>query len=41
MVCVLPVPVCPYAKAVQLKPPSTSSTMGATVALKTSSGVCA
>ena len=30
MVKVFPVPVCPYAKMVQLKPSSTSSTMGAT-----------
>mmetsp|Transcript_19164 Transcript_19164/g.43303 ORF Transcript_19164/g.43303 Transcript_19164/m.43303 type:complete len:223 (-) Transcript_19164:266-934(-) len=36
MVCVLPVPVWPYAKMVQLNPSSTSSTMGRTISSYTS-----
>ena len=36
MVWVLPVPVCPYANTVQLKPCMTSSTTGATIEVNTS-----
>ena len=36
MVCVLPVPVCPYANTVDSYPPSTSEMTGARVLSKTS-----